>query len=99
MPVFVIVNVCDFVCPSTTLPYAKPEGAMFKLPWTPVPFNVIVSGDPLALLLTATLPVTLPAEVGAKTTLNVTDTEGLSVQGKAIPFTLNPAPVALILEI
>ena len=99
LPVFVIVNVCDLVCPSTTLPNAKLEGAMFRLPWTPVPLNVIVRGDPLASLLTLILPVTLPPEVGAKTTFIVTAAEGFSVHGKAIPFTLNPAPVALMLEI
>ena len=38
---------------------------------TPVPDNAMVVGELVALLATLTLPVTLPASVGAKATLKV----------------------------
>ena len=38
---------------------------------TPVPESEIVAGDPVALLVTVTLPFNVPAVVGSKMTLNV----------------------------
>jgi hypothetical protein len=40
---------------------------------TPVPDSATAAGELVALLTTAMLPVTLPAVVGAKATLNVSD--------------------------
>ena len=99
LPVLVTVNVCDFVCPSTTLPKAKLAGETPNPACTPVPFTGIVRGDPLASLVTVTLPVALPAAVGANTMFNVAVDEGFKVAGVVMPFTVKPVPVAAIFEI
>ena len=96
---FVSVKVCDFVCPSTTLPKAKLAGEMFRPDCTPVPLTGMVRGDPFALLVTVTLPVTLPAAVGRKTTFRVVVAEGFNVAGVVIPDTEKPVPVTEMLEI
>ena len=72
VPVFVSVKFCDFVWFSMTLPKLKLAGVTLRPAWAPVPPSVIVSGEPFALLVTTTEPVTLPAAVGAKLTLRVT---------------------------
>ena len=53
----------------------------------------------LALLVTVTLPVALPPAVGANTTFRVAVVPAFSVNGAVIPFSLNPAPLAAMLEI
>jgi hypothetical protein len=53
---------------------------------TPVPDSVIVAGEPVALLVTVTLPGRLPAVVGLKITLNVVLCVGLSVTGVLAPL-------------
>jgi len=64
---------------------------------TPVPARMIV-GELLALLLTATLPDTAPAVVGAKVIMTVAVWLGASVVPFA-PVALKPAPVAVVPEI
>jgi hypothetical protein len=66
---------------------------------TPVPLTGMESGDPLALLVTVTVPVALPAAVGRNTTLRVAAAEGFKVTGVVIPFTEKPVPVTEMLEI
>jgi hypothetical protein len=66
---------------------------------TPVPEAVIVDGEFVALLATLTLPETLPAPVGAKTTFSVTDWFGVRVVPALRPLVLNPAPVGATLAI
>jgi len=65
----------------------------------PVPLSAIVNGDPLALLVTTTEPVTLPTAAGAKLTVSVAVWEGFSVAGAVSPLTANPAPLGEMLEI
>jgi hypothetical protein len=77
--VFVRVKVCDFVCPSTTLPYAKLDGVTDNPACTPVPLTEIFSGDPFASLITVMVPETLPPVVGAKTTFKIAVADGFSV--------------------
>lgn len=52
------------------------------------PVRAIVVGELLALLVTVTLPVALPVEVGVKPTVNVADCPGVSVVFGATPLAL-----------
>ena len=53
---------------------------------TPLPESVMVAGDPVALLVTITLPVEDPVAAGLKITLNVVLWEGLTVTGVPAPL-------------
>jgi hypothetical protein len=65
VPPFVIFTGVVFVLPSVTLPKLTDVGFAEICGCVPVPLREIVSGEPGALLVTETLPVALPAEVGA----------------------------------
>ena len=65
----------------------------------PVPDRVIVAGEPVALLVTVTVPVAFPAAIGLKTTLKVRLCFGVRLTGVPAPLRLNPAPAAAMLEI
>jgi len=97
--VFVSVKVCDFVCPSDTLPYAKLAGAMLNPGCAPVPVSGTVSAELVALLVTVTPPDALPPAVGVNTAFRVAVAAAFNVKGTVIPFTVNPAPLAAMLEI
>lgn len=71
-PVLVTLNVCDFVCPSTTLPKLNVAGETFRPACTPVPVKAIESGEAFASLVTVTVPEALAAVAGAKPTVRVT---------------------------
>ena len=96
---FVSVNVCDFVCPSVTLPKAKVAGVTLNPACAPVPVSAIVSDGLFALLVTVTLPVAFPPVAGANTTFKVAVAAAFNVRGAVIPLTLKPAPLAAMLEI
>lgn len=98
-PVFVTVKFCDLVWPSTILPKLKLVGVTLRPACAPVPLKLIVIGDPLALLVITIDPLTLPPAVGAKFTLSVTVSEGLSEAGAVIPLNVNTGPLGEILEI
>jgi len=53
---------------------------------TPLPESVIVDGEPVALLVIVTLPLTVPVTVGPKITLKVSFCEGVSVIGTPAPL-------------
>ena len=59
----------------------------------------MISGDPLALLLTLIPPVTLPGAVGANLTFRVTVADGASISGNVMPLAEIPAPVAVMVVI
>ena len=67
--------------------------------WTPVPESVIAAGEPVALLVTVTVPPSLPAPLGEKITPNVRVCEGASVTGVLAPLRENPDPLSVICEI
>jgi hypothetical protein len=67
--------------------------------WTPVPDKETVAGEFVALLVTLTLPVTLPAVVGANTTFSVADWFGDKLVPALTPLALNPAPEGVTPEI
>src|SRR5215475_5696798 len=59
----------------------------------------MIFGEPVALLVTVTLPVTLPAVVGANFTVSVAEAVGLRTKGAVIPVAVTPAPLNAICEI
>jgi hypothetical protein len=97
--VLVKVKFCDFVCPSATLPKVKLAGVMLNPGCAAEPASETVSGELVALLVIVTLPDALPPVVGANTTLRIAEVAAFNVKGAVIPFTLNPAPLAAMLEI
>jgi hypothetical protein len=56
----------------------------------------MVVGEPVALLVTVTVPVSVAAVVGLNTTLNVIVWFGVSVTGVFAPVKLKPVPFSLI---
>jgi hypothetical protein len=66
---------------------------------TPLPESVIAEGEPVALLVIVTLPLTLPVAVGLKMTLKVRLCDGVKVTGTPAPLSVYPTPLAAICEI
>ena len=64
----------------------------------PVPLKVIVRGEPLASLVTVTLPVTLPVVAGEKVTVRVAACDALIVTGVATPLEPKLTPLDVIVE-
>ena len=75
------------------------ETVMPEVTATPVPLSEMFEGEFVALLLMVTVPVTLPAAVGANTTFSTADLLGANTWLGLIPLVLNPAPVTLTAEI
>ena len=84
---FVSVKVCDFVCPSKTLPKPKLAGDTLNAGPAPVPVKAIESGELFASLVMVTLPDVLPAPVGVNTALSVVEFPEVTMKGTVIPFT------------
>ena len=83
--------------------YDEELGDQFSVTWkfvdeAPVPESAIVVGEFVALLVTVTLPLALPAVVGSNTTENDVLCPALSVRGRARPVTEKPVPVRLSLD-
>src|SRR5580704_12622528 len=94
-PVFFNVTVCDAVFSSTTLPKLMLVGLAVKSPdVTAVPVNGIDKFGFCAFDVTATSPVKVPVDCGAKVTLNETLCPAPSATGRVMPETLNPVPLA-----
>ncbi len=66
---------------------------------TPAPLKLIVNGEPLALLVTVTVPVAFPTAVGANIAVKLKVWEGATVAGVLTPVTLNPVPLTAMLDI
>jgi hypothetical protein len=75
------------------------ETVMPEVAATPVPLSEIFAGEFVALLLIVTVPVMLPATVGANTTFSTADWLGANTTLGLIPLVLNPAPITLTPEI
>ena len=71
LPGLLKVIVCVFVTPTVTLPKLTFAGITAICACTPAPESEIASGELGALLTSEIEPVTLPAELGVKTTLKV----------------------------
>ncbi len=89
-PVLVIVTVCVDEVPVFTLPNARLVELYESVcvVATPVPLSATVVGEFGALLAILTVPVRLPAVVGANTALNVTLAPGATVLGMLSPLTV-----------
>jgi hypothetical protein len=72
---------------------------VLKFDCTPVPVIEIVAGELVALLATATPPVTLPVDVGAKVTFKAADCPGARTVPEDTLLALKPAPEALAPDI
>src|ERR1700687_1757437 len=59
----------------------------------------MVVGEPVALLVTITVPLKIPWELGAKITLKARVCPGVSMTGVPAPLRVNPAPLSEIWEI
>jgi hypothetical protein len=91
--VFFKVSVCDGFVPTCTLPKLKLVGFPVRLSAaTAVPESGTLSVLE-SLLVNTTLPVALPADLGAKTTLKPLLTPGDRIKGKLKPVILKPVPV------
>ena len=64
----------------------------------PDPDNEMLAGEFVALLVTVTLPETLPAVVGANVALKEVDCPAARVRGSARPLALKPVPLTLTCE-
>jgi len=83
--------------PTTTLPKFTDAGVTPTSPGlVAVPDSAIGTVELEALESMSKVPVWVPAEEGAKLTLNVADWPGLNVTGGVIPLKPKPAPVATI---
>lgn len=81
--------------PTTTLPIPRVAGVAVSCPVAvvPVPERAIVSVGLEAFEVIETLPLALPADCGAKITLNGTLCPAVSVTGAVIPLSVNPVPL------
>ncbi len=96
---FFKVSVWLWLVPSCTLPKLKLVGLPVSAPAVAaVPLSATLSDGFEALEVIVTLPLELPADVGAKVTLNEVLCPGVKVTGVVIPETLNPVPVAFTCE-
>jgi hypothetical protein len=98
-PVTLSVPVCVPLVPTTTLPTftaltvsVPPDCA------TAVPLSATLRAGSVALESIMTLPVELPADVGAKVTLNEVLWPGVKVSGVEIPEMLKPVPATVTCE-
>lgn len=99
VPEFDRVIVFELLAVRKTLPKLTLPGLAPSCPCTPVPLSPIVIGELEALLVKLTFPLTLPAAVGAKTTVNDVFAPAFRDTGKLRPLRLNPAPEAVAWEI
>jgi hypothetical protein len=99
-PVFLIVSVWLEFCPTVTFVYVKLVGDAVKVAAvTAVPLNGTARLGFDAFDVTVTVPVNVPADVGANFTVNVVLCPAVSVTGGVIPEMLYPVPVAATAEI
>ena len=100
-PALVSVAPSELLVPSSTLP--KSRLLVLELnsraEATELPLVEIVRGEFGALLTSEIEPVTFPAELGVKTTLNAALWPGAMLIGSARPDVLKPAPVTPTLDI
>ena len=88
-PELVTVSGRDFVLLTVTLPKARLEALAESVPGVAeLPVTAAVSEGFEALLVTENVKLSVPAEVGAKTTLNATLWPAANVSGKVRPVVL-----------
>lgn len=93
-PELVMVAVCFWFLPTCTVPNAMMFDPVLSDPGvTPVPERATLNEAFEASLVMATLPVALPADVGANFTEKLALCPAAIVAGILIPLMLNPVPV------
>lgn len=97
LPVFVIVTFLEELFPVFTLPKLNDVGLtdIVFVAATALPLRAIVMGELGALLTMDTLPVALPVELGANTTLKLLVAPEVIVSGVDRPLRLKPEPVTV----
>ena len=97
-PVFVTVADKDWLAPTVTLPKVRDVGLELSCPGVavPLPDRETVRLGFEASDVTVTVPVALPAVLGANFTLKVVLSPALSVVGAVDPTKLKPAPLIAI---
>lgn len=95
LPLLVSVTGSELLLPTFTLPKLSVVGLALRtnVAAAPIPLRLMTVGEP-AFVLTETVPVTLPAVVGANTALKVMLLPEVSVCAVK-PVTLNPVPVTV----
>src|SRR5581483_5864092 len=96
LPVFRSVTDCVLLVPTTVLPKSRVVGVTLRSEVAPFPEREIVAGELVALLMTDTLPVTLPEAMGANLTEKVVFCPAGRITGGEIPLRLKPVPETLI---
>ena len=99
----VTLNVPEAVplVPTTTLPRDKLAGETVSCPvaLAPVPDKLMLRVGFVAFEVRVTLPLALPAEVGAKVTVKVVLWPAAKVSGAVMPLNVNPVPLMATCEI
>jgi hypothetical protein len=96
-PLAIRLAVCVPLVPTVTLPTPIVLGLTLNCPCEDVavdPLSPTTSDESEAFEVTVTLPVTLPEDFGAKTTLNDVLWPGATVIGVVAPEMLKPVPLA-----
>jgi hypothetical protein len=90
LPVFVSVTLLELVLPALTLPKLRLVGVALIVTEaaTPTPLKATAFGELGALLTMLTLPLRVPAVVGAKSALNVVVPPAATVAGVFSPLRL-----------
>jgi hypothetical protein len=88
VPACVILNACDFVCPSVRLPKLKLAGETEIPACVAVPLNAIAREASDAFDAIVIVPVSFPAAVGVNVAVSVTLDEGFTVTGVVTPLTV-----------
>lgn len=94
-PPFVKVTVCELLFPVITLPKLTLVGLGVSCGCMPVPLNVMLAGEPGALLVIDIVPEALPLVVGANFAVKEVLPPAAIVVGSARPERLNPVPEAV----
>jgi multidrug transporter EmrE-like cation transporter len=101
VPLFVTASVLVLLFPTTTLPNASEVAERLIAGVgvvTPVPVKETTLGEPVALLATVALPVTVPGVCGLNITLAVKLVPAAMVRGNEIELMLKAAPVTVTAE-
>lgn len=83
VPVFRIVSMWVFVTPTVTFPKLTLAGLTEICGCTPIPLNEITAGEFVAVLVTVTVPESVPVVAGANDAVNVLACPAARVTGKA----------------
>jgi hypothetical protein len=95
VPVLLSVTVCVLLLPTVTSPKLREVGLAASKRLIPVPASETVVGEPVALLVIETLPVTLPVAVGKNVAVKVVVCPAAKVSGRESPLSLNSVPFTL----